>query len=320
MGACRVQDAIIVFPEEKMKLRDDDKKWFAAEIARQLEEVVDSFKPHGWQKLIYWLRLLGPLAASLAIVLTLVGITLGALYQSFAQVKEEATFRTKTEDRLNNIDKQLLGLQILNSSNLPSRTENQVVAKEILKDVKDKNISIPTSIVNQAGVSFVDASKNDPKAWPVALDFISYRTVLNKDLALVGTAKQIATTPLGNFESHYLTEFLPGYEHPKMSVGGDVSFDRAANIYPLNEKPLDAGQSRGKEVILIEGGGIGLDGMAMKNVVIRNTVVGYSGGPMSLQNVIFVNCTFLFPLNQESRDLGRALLASSAVTFSTIKS
>ena len=104
---------------------------------------------------------------------------------------------------------------------------------------------------------------------------------------------------------------------PKLTVGGGVPIDQAADIHPLSEKSLNAGQNRGKEVILAEGGAFQLDTLLVKNVVFRNTTIFYSGGPMNLENIIFVNCTFILPNRAHSRDFAIAALSNSSITFTS---
>ena len=61
-----------------------------------------------------------------------------------------------------------------------------------------------------------------------------------------------------------------------------------------------------------------LDGEYMKNVIVRNAVVKYEGGPLKLENTHFVNCTFQFQQTPTSRDLGLQLLAGGSVNFEGI--
>ena len=68
---------------------------------------------------------------------------------------------------------------------------------------------------------------------------------------------------------------------------------------------------------MAEAGWLKLDGMLMKNVVIRNATVSYSGGPVSLQNVIFANCVFLLPNETKPRDFATAVLNQPAIRFTS---
>jgi hypothetical protein len=60
-----------------------------------------------------------------------------------------------------------------------------------------------------------------------------------------------------------------------------------------------------------------LDGTRLENVIAVNLSIEYSGGPMILRNVYFVNCTFSSVKPSEgSRQFASTLLASApSVTF-----
>jgi hypothetical protein len=63
-------------------------------------------------------------------------------------------------------------------------------------------------------------------------------------------------------------------------------------------------------------GALVLDGMQLKNVVIENSEVEYTGeDAIQLENVWFVNCTFILPPNNVTRAFGNAILAQAPVTF-----
>ena len=101
------------------------------------------------------------------------------------------------------------------------------------------------------GIRFVQASEQNPQAWNTALDFLSYRTVENAQLVAVGTAQQIATTPVDiNLTVHYKFQSPAGYTKPTLTVGGDVPSTEAAQLRLLQE-PVE-NLPRGKQVILVQ--------------------------------------------------------------------
>jgi hypothetical protein len=53
----------------------------------------------------------------------------------------------------------------------------------------------------------------------------------------------------------------------------------------------------------------------MKNVVIRNAVIKYGGGPLALENVYFVGCTFEIQQSRRSSELAAKLLVMPNTTF-----
>lgn len=54
-------------------------------------------------------------------------------------------------------------------------------------------------------------------------------------------------------------------------------------------------------------------------MIFRGVKILYKGGPVTMENVYFVNCEFQFIPTQKTRQLGRAILASVAVTFDSGK-
>ncbi len=51
----------------------------------------------------------------------------------------------------------------------------------------------------------------------------------------------------------------------------------------------------GAAFIVLEGDELILDGLEMKNVILRNVNIRYYGSRVVMENVYFVNCTFTFP-------------------------
>jgi hypothetical protein len=58
-----------------------------------------------------------------------------------------------------------------------------------------------------------------------------------------------------------------------------------------------------------------LDGMLMKHVVLRNVTIFYSGAPVVLEDVTFVNCTFVLTNTEGARNFALAVLASAKTIF-----
>lgn len=197
----------------------------------------------------------------------------------------------------------------------PSSRENLAKTKKLIATAEEHSIAIPPQLVESAGKKYIEAAKNQSEAWPVALDLVSYRSRFNADLLQVATAQQIATTPTSDLLTKFDVAFVPGLPLPKGSVGGEVPIDRAASVHPLDLPSPDQGKKSGGEVFLLEGGAISLDGMYMRNVVLRGTTVVYQGGPVVLSNVIFVNCTFTFDNKTATRTLAEAVVSGSVTTL-----
>ena len=209
-----------------------------------------------------------------------------------------------------------LSTRALISSTQPLRLQNQTAAKQVIAEAKSKSIELPERVVKRVGDSFIEAAKTDPEAWGVAVDFTSYRTTLSQNILASGTAQQLATTPVdAKLTSRYHFLVPKNYPEPEFTVGGDVPADRAAEAHFLYEGSPNAGALRGKQILLGEGGALGLDGMLLKHVVLRNTTVFYSGGPVYLEDFLLVNCTLVLTNVDATRSFALAVLASPRITF-----
>jgi hypothetical protein len=58
-----------------------------------------------------------------------------------------------------------------------------------------------------------------------------------------------------------------------------------------------------------------LDGLHVHNVVWENVNIAYNGGPVILENTIFVNCTFSLPANADTQTFAQAVLEKASVTL-----
>jgi hypothetical protein len=100
---------------------------------------------------------------------------------------------------------------------------------------------------------------------------------------------------------------------------GYAGADKSARLEQLSN-PQPEGSEFAYFIIIGGNATIGLDGEYMKNVIIRNCDVSYAGGPVRLENVWFINCTFhaYNHVVEEAKMLGNAILAHPHVTFATL--
>jgi hypothetical protein len=302
----------LFFSEAEMKLRDDDKKWFTDEIGRQLKEVVESFKPHGWRKAVFVLRELGPLAATAAIVIALLGITLGAVYQSVAHVKEETEFRTNAKNKLEKLDTDVVSLRALISSSQPLKSQNQKAAKELLVQARQKLVPpIPEAVVQQAGMSFIEAAETDPSAWGIALDFLNYRSSLN---VFTRTVKTVSV-PVGAQTYFDIGPVVAGNPLPKVShIPIGVAPKDGARFEKIGHD-LNQQSQFGTPQLILTGGAVSLDDKYVRHAIFQGVEIHYTGRPLILQDAMFIDCTFILENTQPGRQLGQVLLASLIVNF-----
>lgn len=210
--------------EDMASLNDRDRKWLSEQIAEKvnkalqessfvsdkISDAIESFKPNGWKRAGSHIVAFGSPVAICSLIVALLALTCGALYQSFSHVREETEFRTNTKNTLDKLGTNMGSLRALISANQPLKKQNQDAAKELIFEAKTKVIQpIPEPIIEQAGNSFIGVAQDDPNAWKVALDFAAYRSSLNsEELPNVTRKNQTITTALtllwdGKFlESH----------------------------------------------------------------------------------------------------------------------
>jgi len=67
----------------------------------------------------------------------------------------------------------------------------------------------------------------------------------------------------------------------------------------------------GRAFLILDGGSLLLDGLYWKRIVFRNTHIVYRGGPVEMQDVYFLNCTFEVRRDAPGQQFARTLLATN---------
>ena len=275
----------------------------AAEIAR--------LKPRGWKKALHLLHEWSVLGITATIIVALLALALTQWNAANGRVAAEASFRTHTEDRLTTIETSLLAIRARAVVSNPADSDNQVEAKSLLATAKKESIPLPQAVVEQGGQKFLGASKEDSNAWGVALDFIAYRSSLNT------RNPEVATRDYGStFSTYYHQNTVHGRGPVKWSWGGPLTTD-----YSKQAKWDTIGHEDKRNTvtqpswIIGTGGAESLDGQQLRRAILINVEVHFSGGPVILEDVTFINCTFVFDNVAHSRELGERLLAGSSVDY-----
>jgi hypothetical protein len=253
-------------------------------------------------------------------VLTLLAITLGALYYSFSRVDKEATFETDTTRTLSDIAKRLDKIDTaLSLAQLEKITANPIdktsafAAQKLIADAQAQSIKLPADALEQAGKKLVAASTNEPMAWDAAMDFLNYRSSNNV------FPKQI---PESDIKIALITEYGMFSPPPGMAI---PQIAHSAQIVPrevaaqLNQIGIDFNKDnpKGAAFLIALGGGAIIDGMQLRNVIFHNVHIFYNGGPLIMTNVYFVNCTFEMKSSKNSKNLALAALAPTPETTFT---
>jgi hypothetical protein len=209
-------------------------------------------------------------------------------------------------------------LHLKQSAASPTDPSSIEAAKSVLITAQSQNIKIDQNIIKTTGIKFIEAAAKNPHVWPVAEQYLSYRSFLNAD------SLPPVTPATGTSKYRSQVTMLINPEHPEMHLAYQVQFaggyaqgDKAARLERL-DNPQPEGSEFGFFIIVGVANTIVLDGEYMKNVIIRHADVAYDGGSVVLENVYFVNCTFRsFRQSQPGIDLGKTILASASATFSS---
>jgi hypothetical protein len=295
---------------EAVALSEDNQNWVREEIRRAIN-------PNGWKKTANWLRYWSLTGICITTFLTLIAITITLVIFATNRVSQESEFRGTTQTRLTNIETRLggietnlLALRAAQAANLPTDKKNIAEAKAVLDMVKQSAIKLPANVVEQSGRAFIDASSKEPAAWNVALGFMSYRSVLNN----YNRAVQTVNVPAGS-NTNFEIRGVPGKAIPTVSeIPYGVAPTDAAR-YELIGKNLNEHLKFGTAQLILTGGAVNFDDHYVKHVFFINVEIHYTGRPLVLQDVVFVNCNFIFENTPPARQLGQVLVASSPVNF-----
>ena len=193
----------------------------------------------------------------------------------------------------------------------PPNAENQAEAKDLLAVAKKESISLPLAIVEQGGQKSIEAAKGDPKAWSVALDFVSYRYSLNMRPSAAATAEPIT----GTETTHYTYVRVRGLDSPSLKWKRPLGPAAQATRWERIGENLNSNVPNQPTRLFAVGGGTSLDGEHIRNVVFESVEIHYSGAPVILESVVFINCVFVFDNNDHGRKLSKTLLAESNVNY-----
>lgn len=190
-------------------------------------------------------------------------------------------------------------------------------AKQVLDKGRSAGIRIAPTTIEDTGKKFLSAAANDrtnSDAWSAALAFIDYRSFLGARVD-------------PSLENPYLPDVRVFY---RPGAGPDGSFfARGSGRVPIaqaarfNNIGDDWNKERpsGHAFLLVQGtkpeATIMIDNKDIKNVVIRDFTVEYTGGPLRLENACFVNCEFRLLKTDNGILFAAQLLNSPCITLTT---
>ena len=317
IGVCHMDCASLVEEETDM-LSTENQQWVIDAIDRAIRKTINPL--NRTRKILSVLRDWGLTTIIVTIPLALLAavIALGIRVASDVRekdtdVREEATFRTHTSDRLTAIETSLAALRIARDGSTPTEKKSQIEAIEILATARKEALRLPVAIVEDAGKSFIDASNIEPGAWTAALRLVDYRSYLNSMIIHVpeGAAMAPSTQYLFNVPNG---KSMPISMHALKTPS--VPMDEAALLEEIG-RPSNPDIKTGDALVMLAGGAIIIDNLHMRHVVLKGVEVHYTGKPAILEDVTFLDCTFVIENTLPGRGLGVQVLAANHVDFTS---
>jgi len=184
--------------------------------------------------------------------------------------------------------------------------------QDLARTVRTDKIEVKPETIETVGKKLVET--HDPNAWGAAIDFLNYKSFLNVSLSV----QVNSVIQNGTLNTNYNIKSPTGMAPPQISVVGAVPRQQAAQLLIIGQPDPNASAPLGNDWIIGNGGSVTLDGMEFRKVVFVNTNLFYAGGPLKMQDVYFLNCTFSISRQSNGERLVLAALEPSpATTFST---
>jgi hypothetical protein len=203
---------------------------------------------------------------------------------------------------------------LLAASANPTSPQSLRETGDALRRAKAAGIRIAPGKLAEAGERFIKATDSSD-AWTAAQRCLDYRSFLND-----GTAPRLHN-PRQSFSMFFRLEVGPDgtIRPPEVLLFGSASRDRAAIFEPIVPPHLGDYKHQLEEADFVAVNFLGqiirLDGLHLKNVLLRNTRVRYWGGSIVLENVYFINCQFDLRNNEAGREFAMHLLTQSPTEF-----
>jgi hypothetical protein len=298
---------------------------------------------NGWKRFFEWCGQVAPatvvLGAIIGLIIYVIHVETSDLRHDSADMKariadlESALKGTdkefkdqlfKTNDRIDQVLSRALERTFPATRGTKPTVGSLEKGAQIISIAKATNSVIDRTVLAKYG-SVVSEWSEDPLlsalAWRDLSEVANYRSFLNADF--VPTPNDLTTWPEnGNYRISVNTRPNPSVSGPALAFrilfsGGRVGPEYSARLETLSE-PQSASSNVGLFVMQEGSDSLVLDGMYMKNVIVRNAHVFYGGGPVRLENVSFVNCIFTFVKNKPTIKLSNSILQASTVSFSTV--
>jgi hypothetical protein len=154
-------------------------------------------------------------------------------------------------------------------------------------------------------------SDSSAPAWDTLQTLLQYRSFLNSVQVPLGP--QVPIT--GNAHSYYEISHENTMEPPILKTIGISDYANSAQLRNISAPDLNKGAPTGPSLLVFQTPTLILDNLYAKNVVFENTHIIYRGGPLTLEGVYFLNCTFEIQRQTKSENFAEAILSGKVTDF-----
>lgn len=198
----------------------------------------------------------------------------------------------------------MLSPQIIQDASLrPEDPQSAKQAEQLVKAALKQGTRLDPKLMSAAGAKFADASTQTPSAWGAATALLSYASFLNTSAP--GLSQLMPVPNATHFEITY---------NGRIGTGAVTGTSTAPNLPEAHKLGLPDFNDKfkvGPAFFVSRNADAVLDGQFLKSIIFQDSHIIYNGGPLVLQNVYFVNCTF--EIKQEARgiEFAKAVFAGS---------
>lgn len=201
-----------------------------------------------------------------------------------------------------------LSSRLVALSQKPITAQSRSQVTKIVQKAIETGDELNPEALSSVGTRLVSASRGDLSNWPITLTLLKLRS----EKEPIPLHFERLKPPSESFSSKLIPP--PGFDG-RVAVGGQVAGNTGAEILPIGAPSPNTSAEFGVGYFLLLGGTVRLDGMRMKNVIIKDSKVIYAGGPASLTDVHFINCTFDLLPKKNQLDLADEIFSGGGITI-----
>jgi hypothetical protein len=237
----------------------------------------------------------------------------GGVQPTLSDIEKKVDKANTTLDTLQPFIQDVIKHQFESVSKLSTQTliERIPSVRTLLAAAKDEGVHIDPRIIADTGGKYVEASGRNHAAWGAALGFLNYKSFLNS----LSTSIPMLTGK-GNYDVYFNLPWDNRWPRPQVASSFAAVPRQLAAQSDFIGKDFNEGKPTGPALLVVSGGSAILDGLQLRHVVFRNTHILYSGGPLRMTDVYFVDCVFEMPTAKNTQGLAVAALdASPSINF-----